>query len=85
MKSQGKSQPDAGRSLAHPEERKPLAEIAARNKRLQRARKAGVPEVGLFFMVNGKVFADGKPVTEVPACGGVKTYEGGHPEYWRQL
>jgi hypothetical protein len=49
MKSQGKAQPDAARSLTHPEERMLIPEIAARNERLQRARKAGVPEVGLFF------------------------------------
>jgi hypothetical protein len=27
-------------------------------------------QVGLFFTADGKVFADRKPVTEVPACGG---------------
>lgn len=60
MKSIRKIQADAGRSLAQQEGRNLPAGIEARSERLERARKAGVPGVALFFMVNGRVFAGAK-------------------------
>jgi hypothetical protein len=44
-------------------ERQLIAYIADRNKRGQAARKAGEPEVGIFFVYNGEVVIDSKPTT----------------------
>ena len=41
--------------------RQMLAYIADRNKRGQAARKAGEPEVGVFFVYSGKFLMDGWP------------------------
>ncbi|MGA2351202.1 MAG: hypothetical protein ABSF70_12275 [Terracidiphilus sp.] len=39
-----------------------IAHIADRNKRGQAARKAGEPEVGIFFVHNGRVLTDSMPL-----------------------
>jgi hypothetical protein len=49
------------------------------------AKKAIVPSVGLFFLVNGKPIVDGLPWTEVPSLAGFRTFALGHPEFWARL
>ena len=43
--------------------RQMLDHIADRNKRGQAARKAGEPEVGIYFVYNGEVLIDSKPLS----------------------
>jgi hypothetical protein len=49
------------------------------------AKKANVPWVGLFFVVDGKPIVDGLPWTEVPSLAGFRTCARGHPEFWARL
>ena len=49
------------------------------------AKKAKVPKVGCFFVVDGKPWVKGIPWTENPSLAGFRTYAVGHPEYWQQL
>jgi hypothetical protein len=49
------------------------------------AKKANLPRVGLFFVVNGKPIVDSLPWTEVPSLAGFRTYGLGHPEFWARL
>ena len=49
------------------------------------AKKANVPRVGLFFVVNGEPIVDGLPWTEVPSLAGFRTSALGHPEFWARL
>jgi len=63
-----------------------LAEIHARNERRRAAKKAGVPNVGIVFLVKGKVFIDGTPVTEAESLGGqFKIHDRDHYKYWEWL
>jgi len=68
-----------------PPERQMLVRIAERNRRYQDAKKAGIPEVGLFFVVGEKVFAYGGPYTEITPHAGFRTFDVDHHVYWRQL
>ena len=65
--------------------RKLLDEIAARNRSHARAVKAGVPEAGIIFMLGAKILTSGYPITELPSCGGLKTYGTDHRDFWRTL
>jgi hypothetical protein len=53
--------------------------------RRQDAKKVNVPKVGIFFVVNGKPWAEGLPWTENPSCAGLWTYAVDHPDYWGRL
>ena len=68
-----------------PPERQLIAQIAARGRRIEKAKKAKVPEVGLFFVVNGKLWVEGIRWTENPSYAGFRTSAVGHPDYWQQL
>jgi hypothetical protein len=56
-----------------------------RKKSTANAKKANVPRVGLFFVVNGKPIVDGLPWTAVPSLAGFRTFALGHPEFWARL
>lgn len=56
-----------------------------RKKSTAGAKKAKVPRVGLFFVVDGKPIVDGLPWTEVPSLAGFRTSALGHPEFWARL
>jgi hypothetical protein len=64
---------------------KKLADAGRKRTRRQDARRAKVPKLGLFFVVNGKPFVDGIPWTENLSVAGLRTSAVGHPEYWEQL
>src|SRR5208283_6219166 len=49
------------------------------------AKKAKAPQVGLFFVVNGKPWVEGLSWTENLSAAGFRTHNLGHPEYWEQL
>jgi len=68
-------------------ERLIVAEASARGRINTLAKKARVPEVGLFFVVNGKPkpFVDGIAYTEVPSYAGFRTYSVDHDKFWAQL
>jgi len=66
-------------------ERRIIAEAVARERRREDLRAAGTPEVGLFFVVDGKVFAEGEPWTEVQSVAGFRTYSLDHDRFWRRL
>jgi hypothetical protein len=66
-----------------PPERRVLAEIAAKNRRYQDAKKAGKPEVGIFWTTaGGKLLMDGTPITEAESYGNLKIYDGTHTKLW---
>jgi len=44
-----------------------------------------VPEVGLFFVIGGKPWAEGVPWTENPGISGFRTYGVDHPDFWSRL
>ena len=62
-----------------------LDEIQATNKRIQAARKAGVAEVGIFWVVDGKLIYDGTPWTEGVGRGQYKTYPTSNAQLWTSL
>lgn len=62
-----------------------LAEIVERSKRMDKLRKASVPEVGLFFVYKGKPLVEGAPWTETMSAGGFRTYTVDHPVFWNNL
>jgi hypothetical protein len=67
------------------EERELLAEIYAKAQRRRAAKKAGVPQVGIVFLVKGKPFIDGTPVTEAEDYAHFKIHGRDHYQYWGQL
>lgn len=63
-----------------------LDHIAAGNKRAQAKGKISAePEVGIFFVHNGRLFIDGTPVSEGQPYGDFKGHATGHPAFWRSL
>jgi hypothetical protein len=66
-------------------ERLLMAETVAISPRVEKAQKGKVPQVGLFFLLKGKLFINGLPWTEVPNVAGFRKYSVVHPEYWRRL
>jgi len=68
-----------------PPERLLVAETVAISPHVEKAQNRKVPQVGLFFLLKGKLLVDGLPWTEVPNVARFRTYCVGHPEYWRRL
>jgi hypothetical protein len=61
-------------------------QIAALNKHTQEKRKpATEPEVGIFFVYDGKSLIEGTRVSEAEPYGHFKGHATGHPEFWRTL
>ena len=50
--------------------------------RISWAKEAKVPEVGIFFVVNGEPLVRGIPWTENPCYGDYRTYSMNHPDFW---
>jgi len=81
MKS-SKPQPGSVNEPAQPM----LDHFAALNERTQAKRKvAAEPEVGIFFVYNGKPLIDGTSVSEAEPYGSFKGHATGHPAFWRSL
>jgi hypothetical protein len=68
-----------------PPERLLMAQTVAISPCVEKAPKGKMPQVGVFFLVMGKLFVNGLPWTEVPNVAGFRTYSIDHPEYWRRL
>jgi hypothetical protein len=64
-------------------ERQLIACIADRNKRGQAARKAGEPEVGIFFVYNGEVLTDSKPLCVTEPYGKFISADSEYDRYWK--
>jgi hypothetical protein len=64
-------------------ERQLIAYIADRNKRGQAARNAGEPEVGIFFVYNGEVLRDSKPLCVTEPCGKFNSADSEYDRYWK--
>lgn len=64
-------------------ERQLIAYIADRNKRSQAARKAGEPEVGIFFVYNGEVVIDSKPLCVTEPYGKFNSADSEYDRYWK--
>jgi hypothetical protein len=64
-------------------ERQLIAYIADRNKRGQAARKAGEPEVGIFFVYNGEVLIDSKPLCVTEPYVQFKSADLEYDRYWK--
>jgi hypothetical protein len=78
MRSKLLNPPDAARPM--------LDHFAALNRRTQAARKeAAEPEVGIFFVYNGRVLVDGTPVSQAESYGNFKGHNVGHDRYWDNL
>jgi hypothetical protein len=67
------------------EERELLEAIYQTAQRRRAAKKAGVPQVGIVFVVKGKPFIDSTPVTEAEDCAHFKIHGFDHYQYWEQL
>lgn len=62
-----------------------LDRIAASQERRRKAKKAGVPQVGIVFACKGKLFIDSTPVTEAEGYAHFKIHDRDHHQYWTQL
>ncbi len=80
MKSR-KTQPATANEAANPM----LDSVAAPNKCIQAKRTLTEPEVGIFFLYDGRLIIDGTPLSEAEAYGSFKVYDAGHPSFWRTL
>ncbi len=67
-----------------PAARKPAA-AGHEEIRRHKPKKAKVPMVGLFFVVDGKPWVEGMPFAENPSVSGFRTYGVDHPDFWRCL
>lgn len=82
-----------GGSRAHGMKRMPMQQneglrqmldyIADRNKRGQTAREAGEPEVGIFFVYNGEVLIDSKPLCVTEPYGKFNSADSEYDRYWK--
>ena len=59
--------------------------LAMKKRSTVDTKKAKVPRVGLFFVVNGKPWVEGIPWAENLSVAGFRTYGAGYPEYWQRL
>ncbi len=66
-------------------EKQLLEEIYQAAQRRRAAKKAGVPEVGIIFLVKGKPFIDSVLVTEAEGHAHFKIHSRDHYQYWGQL
>jgi len=60
-----------------------MKEIHRLNKRYERAVKAGGPEVGIFWIVDGKLIVVGKPLSEGVRLGDIKASSDTHKHIWK--
>ena len=63
-------------------ERQLIAYVADRNKRGQAARKAGEPEVGIFFVYIDAVLTDSKPLCVTEQYGKFKSNDAEYERLW---
>ena len=49
------------------------------------AKHAGMPLVGIFFLVGNKLWIDSTPLDHAGRCGDFLIHEGGHISYWAEL
>jgi len=64
-------------------ERLLIAQIADRNTRGRTARKAGEPEVGIFFLYSGEVPKDSKQLCVTEAFGKFNCADSEYDRYWK--
>ena len=62
-----------------------LAEIYERGQARKKLRDAGAPEVGIFWVVDGKPLAFGDPLAEAEPWGDFKNYKQDHIRLWKFL
>lgn len=43
------------------------------------------PKVGIFYLLNGRIFAETVPMATVEPSGGVRTYDREHHHFWAEL
>jgi len=48
-------------------------------------KQAPASQVGIFYMVNGKLFVEGSSLAEAEDYGEAKTHRRGHPDFWADL
>ena len=66
------------------DEKRLLEEIYAKAQRRRAVKKAGVPQVGIVFLVKGKIFIDGTPVTEAEDYVHFKIHDRDHHRYYHE-
>ena len=62
-----------------------LAEIYERGQARKRQRVVGAPQVGIFWVVNGKPLVFGAPLNEAEPWGEFKNYKEDHIHLWKFL
>jgi hypothetical protein len=67
------------------EDKELLEKIYRTAQRRRAAKKAGLPQVGIVFVVKGKPFIDGTPITEAESYEHFKIHGRDHHQYWQQL
>jgi hypothetical protein len=65
--------------------RKLLAEIARRNRRSQELREYGVPEVGIFYVVDGQVLPMTEPWPLASEWDGYRALKSTHRQLWKTI
>jgi hypothetical protein len=65
--------------------RQMLAEIYESAQTRKKLRVAGAPEVGIFWVVDGKPLVFGDPLNDAEQCGEFKNYEEDHIHLWKFL
>lgn len=73
-------------NLAPDRARPMLDHFAALNQRSRARRKrAAEPEVGIFFVYEGRLLIDATPVSEAESYGSFKGHATGHDRFWQTL
>jgi hypothetical protein len=62
-----------------------IAAIYERAQARKRERVAGAPEVGIFWVVDGKAVILGEPLSEAESWGEFKNYSQGHDREWSRF
>jgi hypothetical protein len=62
-----------------------IAAIYERAQARKRLRIAGAPEVGIFWVVDGKAVILGEPLSEAESWGEFKNYSQGHDREWSRF
>lgn len=63
----------------------PIAAAARRNQAAQKARAACVPEVGIWWIIDGRLIADSIPYTEAPEEVGFRAGRNDHFQFFATL
>jgi len=59
--------------------------VAAQREGRRKDKLAAPPQVGIVFLVDGKLHIDGTPLNDAPGYGDFRIHEKDHYSYWNEL